>query len=225
MTGLAGADLDGRALRRTRHRAAAGRRRCGPRSWPSGGCSPGPAVHRRLHRRLHAHRGRGRRQRRPGAARPTARARDRRRRADHRARAGLPRPGPRAAAGVAAAPAARRRACSARRCSGRSSRSSWVPCVGPDARRGARAGHGRAAQTGRAVMLAVAYCLGLGLPFVAFGLGFRRLLGVLPRGPPQQPLGHPDRRRAADPGRAGAGHRRLGRASSSGCGPPSGPAR
>ncbi|MDQ4105341.1 MAG: cytochrome c biogenesis protein CcdA, partial [Actinomycetota bacterium] len=30
----------------------------------------------------------------------------------------------------------------------------------------------------RAVTLALAYCLGLGLPFVAFAVGFRRLLGV-----------------------------------------------
>jgi cytochrome c-type biogenesis protein len=28
------------------------------------------------------------------------------------------------------------------------------------------------------VVLAFAYCAGLGAPFVAFGLGFRRLLGV-----------------------------------------------
>lgn len=33
-------------------------------------------------------------------------------------------------------------------------------------------------QTDRAVVLAVAYCLGLGIPFVVFGLGFHRLLGV-----------------------------------------------
>jgi cytochrome c-type biogenesis protein len=54
---------------------------------------------------------------------------------------------------------------------------SWIPCVGPTL--GAvltLAAVG--GSTGRAVVLAVAYCLGLGLPFVAFGLGFRRLLGV-----------------------------------------------
>jgi cytochrome c-type biogenesis protein len=54
---------------------------------------------------------------------------------------------------------------------------SWVPCVGPTL--GAvltMASVG--GKTDRAVVLAVAYCLGLGLPFVAFGLGFRRLLGV-----------------------------------------------
>lgn len=54
---------------------------------------------------------------------------------------------------------------------------SWSPCLGPTlvavlglAERGG--------DTGRAVTLAVAYCLGLGIPFLAFGLGLRRLLGV-----------------------------------------------
>ncbi|SCL56479.1 cytochrome c biogenesis CcdA family protein [Micromonospora peucetia] len=54
---------------------------------------------------------------------------------------------------------------------------SWVPCVGPTlgAVLGMAAVEG---QTNRAVVLAVAYCLGLGIPFVVFGLGFERLLGV-----------------------------------------------
>ncbi|MER7419011.1 cytochrome c biogenesis protein CcdA [Micromonospora peucetia] len=54
---------------------------------------------------------------------------------------------------------------------------SWVPCVGPTlgAVLGMAAVEG---QTDRAVVLAVAYCLGLGIPFVVFGLGFERLLGV-----------------------------------------------
>ncbi|MEU4642718.1 cytochrome c biogenesis protein CcdA [Micromonospora sp. NPDC023814] len=54
---------------------------------------------------------------------------------------------------------------------------SWVPCVGPTlgAVLGMAAVEG---QTDRAVVLAVAYCLGLGIPFVVFGLGFQRLLGV-----------------------------------------------
>ncbi len=54
---------------------------------------------------------------------------------------------------------------------------SWVPCTGPTlgAVLGLAAVEGR---TDRAVLLAVAYCLGLGIPFVVFGLGFHRLLGV-----------------------------------------------
>src|SRR5690606_34938875 len=53
----------------------------------------------------------------------------------------------------------------------------WVPCVGPTlaAVLGLAAVGG---EPGRAVTLTVAYCLGLGLPFLAFGLGFRRLIGV-----------------------------------------------
>ncbi|MBY8871966.1 cytochrome c biogenesis protein CcdA [Micromonospora sp. PLK6-60] len=54
---------------------------------------------------------------------------------------------------------------------------SWLPCTGPTL--GAVLGMATAGgQTDRAVVLAVAYCLGLGLPFVVFGLGFHRLLGV-----------------------------------------------
>jgi cytochrome c-type biogenesis protein len=54
---------------------------------------------------------------------------------------------------------------------------SWTPCVGPTL--GAVMGLAFVGgQTGRAVTLTVAYCLGLGLPFLAFALGFRRLLGL-----------------------------------------------
>jgi cytochrome c-type biogenesis protein len=54
---------------------------------------------------------------------------------------------------------------------------SWVPCAGPTL--GAVMGMATVnGQTDRAVVLALAYCLGLGVPFVVFGLGFERLLGV-----------------------------------------------
>jgi cytochrome c-type biogenesis protein len=54
---------------------------------------------------------------------------------------------------------------------------SWTPCVGPTL--GAVLGLAAVGgQTGRAVTLTVAYCLGLGLPFLVFALGFRRLLGL-----------------------------------------------
>ncbi|MFK3981636.1 cytochrome c biogenesis CcdA family protein [Micromonospora sp. NPDC050397] len=54
---------------------------------------------------------------------------------------------------------------------------SWLPCSGPTL--GAVLGMAAVSgQTDRAALLAVAYCLGLGLPFVIFGLAFRRLLGV-----------------------------------------------
>ncbi|ASW53180.1 cytochrome c biogenesis CcdA family protein [Plantactinospora sp. KBS50] len=54
---------------------------------------------------------------------------------------------------------------------------SWAPCTGPTL--GAVLGLATVGgQTDRAAVLAVAYCLGLGLPFMIFGLGFSRLLGL-----------------------------------------------
>ncbi len=53
---------------------------------------------------------------------------------------------------------------------------SWTPCLGPTL--SAVLGLASFGGTGRAVPLLIAYCLGLGLPFIAFGLGFRRLLGL-----------------------------------------------
>ena len=55
---------------------------------------------------------------------------------------------------------------------------SWVPCVGPTLGAVLTLA-GTSGSMPRAVTLAVAYCLGLGLPFLAFGLGFRRALGVV----------------------------------------------
>jgi len=54
----------------------------------------------------------------------------------------------------------------------------WIPCVGPTltAVQGLTLTQGT---VDRGVVLTIAYCLGLGLPFVLFGLGFRRFLGAL----------------------------------------------
>ena len=54
---------------------------------------------------------------------------------------------------------------------------SWLPCIGPTL--GAVMLLATVdGSTSRAVVLAVAYCLGLGLPFLIFGLGFRKLIGL-----------------------------------------------
>jgi cytochrome c-type biogenesis protein len=54
---------------------------------------------------------------------------------------------------------------------------SWMPCVGPTL--GAVLSLATTSgQTNRAVILAIAYSLGLGIPFVLFGLFFRKLIGV-----------------------------------------------
>jgi cytochrome c-type biogenesis protein len=54
---------------------------------------------------------------------------------------------------------------------------SWMPCLGPTL--GAVISlSGVGGSMPRAVILAIAYSLGLGLPFLAFGLGFHRFLGL-----------------------------------------------
>ena len=80
----------------------------------------------------------------------------------------------------------------------------------PDHRRGAGLGHGRAGRPAGRRCSPRRTRLGLGLPFLVFGLGFRRLIGavtVIRR----HSVGDLDRRGTADRGRAGAGDRRLGR--------------
>jgi cytochrome c-type biogenesis protein len=55
---------------------------------------------------------------------------------------------------------------------------SWVPCIGPTI--GAVLALGAiGGQTGRAAILATAYTLGIGLPFLAFGLGLRWFVGAV----------------------------------------------
>ncbi len=54
---------------------------------------------------------------------------------------------------------------------------SWTPCLGPTLSAVLGLAY-TSGNTARAVPLVVAYCLGLGLPFLAFALGFRRVLGL-----------------------------------------------
>lgn len=55
---------------------------------------------------------------------------------------------------------------------------SWAPCTGPTLGAVIALGSTTGSQA-RAVTLAVAYSLGIGLPFIAVGLGFQRLIGVI----------------------------------------------
>ncbi|MEV0130539.1 cytochrome c biogenesis protein CcdA [Dactylosporangium sp. NPDC050688] len=55
---------------------------------------------------------------------------------------------------------------------------SWAPCTGPTLGAVIALGSTTGSQA-RAVTLAGAYSLGMGLPFIAVGLGFQRLIGVI----------------------------------------------
>ncbi|MEV8514334.1 cytochrome c biogenesis protein CcdA [Dactylosporangium sp. NPDC051484] len=55
---------------------------------------------------------------------------------------------------------------------------SWAPCTGPTLGAVIALGSTSGSQA-RAVTLAIAYSLGIGIPFIAVGLGFQRLIGVI----------------------------------------------
>ena len=88
----------------------------------------------------------------------------------------------------------------------------WVPCIGPTLAGVVAVAAGTGGGSLRGVVLMLAYCAGLGLPFVLIALGAARAvraLGWLRRHTPR----HPDRRRgAAGRRRPAAGQRGVGRA-------------
>ena len=84
---------------------------------------------------------------------------------------------PRLPARIPPSTAGRRPGWSARRCSARSSASAGRRASAPPSPPSARS-RSTEASAGRGALLTVAYCLGLGLPFVLAALAFRRALGA-----------------------------------------------
>ncbi len=88
----------------------------------------------------------------------------------------------------------------------------WVPCIGPTLAGVVAVAAGTGGGSLRGVVLTLAYCAGLGLPFVLIALG--AVTGGARAGLAAPPHArHPDRRRrAAGRGRDAAGHGTVGRA-------------
>ena len=86
----------------------------------------------------------------------------------------------------------------------------WTPCLGPTLARSTRWPSPRPPPT-RGALLGVAYCLGLGVPFVLVALGARWAVGATTFLRRHAARGDPVRRRRAGPRRPAAGHRRLDR--------------
>ena len=55
----------------------------------------------------------------------------------------------------------------------------WAPCIGPTFAAVQALAYVEGASTGRAVVLTLAYCLGLGVPFILIALALRRGMGAM----------------------------------------------
>ena len=87
----------------------------------------------------------------------------------------------------------------------------WVPCIGPTLAGVVAVAAGTGGGSLRGVVLVLAYCAGLGLPFVLIALGAAAGGARAGLAAPAHPRHPGRRRRAAGRRRRAAGHRRVGR--------------